>query len=387
MTSEILINSGNEQILIVSDSIDEIKDVQHLLAEDFGSLLKADSESEGLHLFKTRHPLLLILAFQDIEKAEHFYLSLYRHDNNMYETPHQTLLLCKNSESERAYQLCTGGTFDDFVADRPLYEPYRLRLSVSQALKRRSQEQYAYLLNNQLEKITLGLHKFDHFIGGELTTGSKQNREAISRFHYFTKKLATDLEQLEEDLLKKTSESGLPNTNKKNLKNQFNQFRKNSLKKGSQRVIEQLDVSGSWLNGLNDGYKEYAETFPKKNNTAHVMLIDDDEFYRDTLIAMLEEEGVNIVGLADGKAAIDKLKHTKPDLILLDYQMPELNGIETLIQIKSNPETRSIPIIMLTGIHERSIVDQSIQAGAADYIVKPSDRETIMTKIHQTIQN
>jgi CheY-like chemotaxis protein len=292
-------------------------------------------------------------------------------------------LLCKSEESYKAYQLCTSGTFDDFVADRPLYEPYRLRLSVAQALKRRSQEQYSNSLNNQLEKITSELHKFDQFISRGLDAGGVMHQEVIRGFHHFTQKLATDLEHLEECLVENAFKSGFQDKDNVSLRVQFDQFRGNSLEKESSHVVEQLDITGNWLNELNDGYKEYAETFPKENKLLHIMLVDDDEFYRNTLIAMFEEEGIDVVGLADGNAAIIKLKHTKPDLILLDYRMPELDGIQALMQIKSNPETKSIPIIMLTGIHERSIVDKSIQAGAADYIVKPSDKKTIITKIYQ----
>jgi len=109
------LKSINKCILIVSDSADELNDLQHLLAVDFGSCLKADSELEGLQLFNENHPTVLILAFQEIEKAEHFYLSLYRHDSQIYSVPHQTLLLCKNNESSKAYQLCKSGTFDDRI--------------------------------------------------------------------------------------------------------------------------------------------------------------------------------------------------------------------------------------------------------------------------------
>jgi len=161
----------NKCVLIVSDSTDELSDLQQLLVVDVGSCLKTDSELEGLRLFNENHPSVLIFAFQTVEKAEHFYLSLYQHNDQLRAVPHQTLLLCKSNESSKAYQLCKSGTFDDYVADRPLYDPFRLRLSVLQALNRRSQERYSYLLDDQIEKVTDRLHEVDQFISKELKVG------------------------------------------------------------------------------------------------------------------------------------------------------------------------------------------------------------------------
>ena len=73
----------NDRILIVSDSADELEDIQHLLADEFGRCLKVDNVAEGLKLFHDHHPSVLVLTFENIENAEHFYLSLYKHGNQM----------------------------------------------------------------------------------------------------------------------------------------------------------------------------------------------------------------------------------------------------------------------------------------------------------------
>ncbi len=379
----------NKCILIVSDSADELNDLQYLLTVDFGHCLKADNELEGLRLFNENHPTVLILAFQEIEKAEHFYLSLYRHDSQIHAVPHQTLLLCKNNESSKAYQLCKSGTFDDYVANRPLYDPFRLRLSVVQALNRRSQERYSYLLNDQIEKITDGLHQFDQFVSRKFTSGGGQQQETIRAFQHFTQNLATGLKQLEENLIEEASGEPLQAMDKESLSHQFDQFHKDSLQRGSLNVVEQLNKTGNWMEEFNNGYKDYVETAQQENEAIQakqIMLVDDDEFYRDTLTTMLQEAGIHVLEIGDGRTALTKLQHTKPRLILLDYRMPGLDGIATLKQIKSNPDTSSIPVIMLTGVSAREIVDQCIHAGATDYIVKPSDRSTILAKIDDALK-
>jgi len=274
----------NKQILIVSDSTDELKDIQYLLMEDFGGCLKADNEPDGLQLFSEYQPAVLILAFEEVEKAEHFYLLLYRHNSQIYTVQHQTLLLCKSNESDKAFQLCKSGTFDDFVADRPLYDPFRLRLSVAQALSRGGQEQYANLLSRKIDKIAVELRQFDHFIRQELAAGSGQYQETTNRFHYFTQKLATDLKQLEESLTGHASGVNSQTMDNKNLRHQFDQFRRESLQHESQHVMEQLDKTENWLETLNNDYEERVKVIQQESQTAtgmHVMLIDDDEFYRE----------------------------------------------------------------------------------------------------------
>ena len=370
----------DKRILIVSDSADELTDLQHLFDMDFGRCLKADSESEGLRLFNENHPMVLILAFQKIEKAEHFYLSLYRHYSQIHAVPHQTLLLCKSSESSQAYQLCRSGTFDDYISDRPLYDPFRLRLSVVQALTRRSQEWYSYLLNDQIENIADGLQQFDQFVSSKLKSGNGQQQETIRTFQHFTQNLASALKQLEKNLIG----DSLPEMDKKNLSHQFDRLREDSLQRESLNVVEQLNKTSNWMEELNNGYKDKIGKVQQNSEsiqTHQIMLVDDDEFYRDMLTTMLQEADMHVLAIGDGRTALAKLQHSKPKLILLDYKMPSIDGIATLKQIRSNPDTKSIPVIMLTGVSEREIVVQCIEAGATDFIVKPSERSTILSKI------
>jgi len=379
----------NKRILIVSDSSDELSDIQHLLAVDFGTCLKTDREPEGLQLFHAHHPSVLILAFREIEKAEHFYLSLYRRSDQIHEIPHQTLLLCKNRESSKAYQLCKSGTFDDFVADRPLYDPYRLRLSVAQAINRCDQAQNSDLLNRKFEKISVGLLKFDQIINMKLASGGGQHQETTRTFQRFTQNLTADLKELEKNLIGMVSGKATQIVSKDGLGQKFDQFHKNSLLGASQHVIDQLNKTEEWLEEISSSHKDYVETAQQESEVHQemkVMLVDDDEFYRDTITTMLQQAGMQVIALKDGKTALTTLQHSQPNLILLDYQMPDMDGIETLKRIKSNPGTKSIPVIMLTGFSEREIVDQSLRAGAADFIVKPGDRITILSKIDETLK-
>jgi PleD family two-component response regulator len=389
MENKYMNSTINEDILIVSDSADELNDLQRLLAVDFGNLLKTDKESEGLRFFSKHHPSLLILAFNEIEIAEHFYLTLYKHVSDIKEIHHKTLLLCKHNESDKAYNLCKAETFDDYVADRPLYDPFRLRLSVTQALNSRRQNKYLKSLNDRVERVTVGLQQFDQFISGHISTGDEHYKKIFRTFKGFNNKLTSELKQLESVFLDNASINSMPEAEKKVMVKQFDRFRVDIFQNESQNVVEQLNKSNDWLKDLDSNYKNNFKYLQKQDEVCplNIMLVDDDEFYRDTILAMLEGEGIIVDGVETGKKALENLQEYQPALILLDYNMPGIDGIETLKHIKSNPDTRSIPVIMLTGTSERGVVNRSIVAGAVDFIVKPSDRNTILSKINELLRH
>jgi twitching motility two-component system response regulator PilH len=112
-----------------------------------------------------------------------------------------------------------------------------------------------------------------------------------------------------------------------------------------------------------------------------VMVVDDDEFYRQLLTGILGDKGFHVTTAEDGETAMLKLRQRLANLILMDYQMPGIDGIETLRQIKSDAQLRDATVIMLTSTSHMDVVQHCIDAGAVDFIVKPSDPETILAKV------
>jgi two-component system NtrC family sensor kinase len=147
--------------------------------------------------------------------------------------------------------------------------------------------------------------------------------------------------------------------------------------------------TGQALDDLSTNYRQYMDKAQQQadiNSNLRVMIVDDDDIYRTVVTQMLKTAHMQVVSFPNGKTALAGLDEQLPDLMLLDYHMPGLNGVEVLEQIKSNPERNAIPVIMLTGVRERDIVQKSIQAGAAGFIIKPSDRATILAKIDSVLK-
>ncbi len=106
--------------------------------------------------------------------------------------------------------------------------------------------------------------------------------------------------------------------------------------------------------------------------TSHqrLLLVEDDTFLAGMYVTKLSMEGFETELATDGKAGLEKAKKLKPDLILLDILLPKMNGFDVLREIKKDPETQDIPVILLTNLGQKSDVVQGLDLGAVDYLIK-----------------
>jgi two-component system, chemotaxis family, chemotaxis protein CheY len=117
-----------------------------------------------------------------------------------------------------------------------------------------------------------------------------------------------------------------------------------------------------------------------------VLVVDDSAIMRKVIEQILEMLGHESVPAANGLDAFERLKeHSDVRLILLDWNMPEMNGIEFLRAVKDKPGLAEIPVIMLTTESERRKMIEAIEAGAKHYLTKPFQPETLATKILQSV--
>jgi len=102
-----------------------------------------------------------------------------------------------------------------------------------------------------------------------------------------------------------------------------------------------------------------------------VMIVDDADLARATLGRLLQREGYHTVMATNGRDALSVLKtQHEPDLILLDLNMPDLDGLELLEILHAHPRWQSIPVIMLTAVSDTHTVHRAHQLGAKEYLVK-----------------
>lgn len=117
-----------------------------------------------------------------------------------------------------------------------------------------------------------------------------------------------------------------------------------------------------------------------------IWCVDDDNTIRDIEVYTLTQTGFKAKGFADGITMLEALKTEKPELIVLDIMLPGKDGVEILKEIKSNPETRKIPVIMATAKGTEMDRIQGLDTGADDYLVKPFGVMEMVSRIKAVLR-
>jgi two-component system cell cycle response regulator DivK len=117
-----------------------------------------------------------------------------------------------------------------------------------------------------------------------------------------------------------------------------------------------------------------------------ILIVEDNEMNRDMLSRRLERKGFSIVMAEDGKKGVDMSKSENPDLILMDLSLPVMDGWEATSTIKGNPETKNIPIIVLTAHAMAGDREKALEAGADEYDTKPIEFKRLLGKIKDFIK-
>ncbi len=118
-----------------------------------------------------------------------------------------------------------------------------------------------------------------------------------------------------------------------------------------------------------------------------ILIVDDDPDIRDVLKLTLSEENYEILEASDGETALKTIHEIQPDLILLDYKIPKIDGREVCRRIKKDLLLRHLPIIMVTGKGDINDKVGGIDAGADDYVVKPFEPKELMARIRMILRH
>lgn len=119
---------------------------------------------------------------------------------------------------------------------------------------------------------------------------------------------------------------------------------------------------------------------------AKILVVDDEQAIRDLLREVLTGVGYSVVTASDGREALPMSLADKPDLILSDIRMPKLDGLTLCKALRVNPETKSIPIIMLTNFNTSEHMEAAMAAGADDFLPKPLNVDEVKIRVRSLLK-
>ena len=145
-----------------------------------------------------------------------------------------------------------------------------------------------------------------------------------------------------------------------------------------------LDVTeGSSLDDLFASVDELATPEPKTPPTAGktILVVDDSEMMRVAITSIVSKTGHRVIEAANGDEALDACEHNTPDLILLDWIMPEKSGLETLKELRAMPKMANTPIVLLTQVKDKQSIREAGVYKVTDYLSKPARPDRVRAKI------
>jgi len=125
---------------------------------------------------------------------------------------------------------------------------------------------------------------------------------------------------------------------------------------------------------------------PRDAQTGHLLVVDDNRVNRLLLGRLLEQLGHTVTFAENGRDALDALRQRRVDLVLLDIEMPEMDGYQTLEALAADPNLRYIPVVMMSSVEEVDSVARCIEMGAEDYLFKPVNPVLLKARVGSSLE-
>lgn len=117
-----------------------------------------------------------------------------------------------------------------------------------------------------------------------------------------------------------------------------------------------------------------------------ILIADDDQTARKFLESLLVAEGFRVAVAQDGQEALERIQESRPDLCIVDFDMPRMNGLETCRRIKGTHETRLLPVILVTGLLPEDEKTRAIGAGCDDFLPKPYETDALLSRVRSLLR-
>jgi len=371
----------NPVIFLICDKDNDIGRLKDLVGIDnifvFTAMVNVGPE------FASRKPDILIFSCRDLSVAERLYFDLFKSTSLSEKFNHRSIVLCNDKDSQRAYTLCSKGYFDDYVIFWPeVHDRYRIQIIIQHLLhdleKRVNQDMS---LINRLMSQVRQLAGVDDVIEKQIKQGSE-----------FIAGLKNEIASAQIEISKT-----IENTQKSKgwIASMLSSKNKVDAKEVTEWNFQNIDKSmkplDNWVNDFNDDLDSHLQTIKSIDSIARqikrrILVIDDDEFQLKIAANILSQKNeYQVECVSDWHLGLNILNDYIPDLIIMDYKLPEVSGLELLLNITEDPRFSHIPFIMSTGTTDVDVVNTSFTAGVSAYLVKPYKRKALLAKVSEAL--
>ncbi|MFE8115739.1 response regulator [Brenneria goodwinii] len=383
---------SDKTILVASDNLQDAEMVQKILLLEFDSVVVNADPDRFVENFDDEPASVIVLTFDTLSKAQNYCLDLYRQSRSIHLQPHRTILLCRKEEVNEAYKLCRRDLFDDYLLFWPMnYDGKRLPMSVHLALRELDALRSSGPSAAEFAAQARQLSELENVLQQQISHGDACMRATDQAVLNTQEQLG----RAWNDFSRRLAAGELPLVDEATASAQLEAELQRLHREGFQQPLQALAQSVTPLTQwANDFRSAMAPSLASSSALAAmaerirplVLAVDDDDMHGKLIGAMLPPDKYRLVSANNGMEALSLLRKIKPDVILMDMLMPSMNGLETIRHIQAMPHMKDTPIIMITGKGIRDLVIESLKAGAADFVVKPVERDALQGKISRVLR-
>ena len=379
-------------ILVASENVDNAKLVKRLLEPEFNQVFLSTLAENGVKDFDQHSPRVLILAFGALEKSEQHYLRLYRQSHRVHLTPHRTVILCSKDEVKSAYELCRKELFDDYILFWPMtHDTPRLLMSVHLALRELDAQTNAGPAAAEFAASARRLGELDGLLDRYMLQGDERLESAGRAVAQAEQNVGAVLDGLSQRLIRGDLAEVADIKSIDALEREIARIKQVELRDRFQSVGDSMKPLRQWADHFKHEVQPHIESARSLSALASqfkptILVVDDDDLHRKVVGKMLESGPYRLMFAANGAEAMQALRKVRPELMLTDVLMPEMDGIELTRRVKAIPHLATVPVIMITGKSEGQVVMDSLKAGASDFVVKPLDRAALLAKVSRALR-
>ena len=381
-----------ETIMIASDNAADAAQVKALLHTEFQHVHISIAPDAVPGDFVRYRPNVLVLAFNTLEKSEHYYLELYRLCEEVHQQPLRTVILCNRHEIGRVYELCKKKYFDDYILFWPMNEDSsRLAMSLHHLFHDLSTVRTQGATMGEFYTHARHLVELERTLHLQIEQGGQRIEVTSQAIAHAAQEVGTALDGFSRRLISGALPDMVEVKSAEGMKNEINRLKREEVQPQFSAAIETTQPLKQWAEKLQQECEPYLKSARVLNAIAEsirptILVVDDDEIQRIILNKLLTARNYSLLFARDGIEALNVLKNKHPNLILMDIMMPNMNGMEATRQLKANPEFAEIPVIMITGKSEGEVVTDCMKAGAVDFVVKPYEHATLLSKIDHALK-
>lgn len=383
--------SGDARILVASDALADGQLVRKLLAEEFKDVSVSVDPARSVEDFERRKPHVLVLAFNTLEKAQQYYLGLYRLSDAVHALPHRTVILCNKDEVRRVYELCRREYFDDYILFWPMtHDAPRLPMAVHHALR---QIEGAGARPGSTAELAAQARRIAE-LEGQLeqygARGMQRVEEASHSLRAAGASIGAALDSFERKLVDGDLRAVVELKDRGGFEGEFQRLKAQQIEPQLRAAADAVQPVRQWAVGFREALAPQIESARSLGALAGrlrsvVLMVDDDDMQHRLLASVLSELNLDLVFAGGGAEALGVLRKRRPDLVLMDIELPDIGGVEVTRRMKSIAAFATIPVVMITGHSEKHLVVDSLKAGAVDFVVKPFDRATVIAKVRKLL--